>query len=72
MTINQVISIFQESVETYGETIKKLTELTGGDADIADLVLSIAENPEQLLNQTTELESLVDPVIIETLVNGAI
>lgn len=46
MTIEQVISMFKESVETYGDTIKELTELTGADADIADQVLSIAEDPE--------------------------
>jgi len=46
MTIEQVMSIFKESVETYGDTIKVLTNLTGADADIADQVLSIAENPE--------------------------
>ena len=46
MTIEQVMSMFKESAETYGDTIKELTELTGADADIADEVLSIAENPE--------------------------
>ena len=66
------MNLFKDSVETYGDTILELTQLTGADADIADQVLSLARNPEQLLNQTTELKSLVDPAIVETLVNTAI
>ena len=72
MSAEQIMNLFKDSVETYGDTILELTQLTGADADIADQVLSLARNPEQLLNQTTELESLVDPALIETLVNTAI
>lgn len=68
----QIMNLFKDSVETYGDTILELTQLTGADADIADQVISLARNPEQLLNQTTELESLVDPALVETLINTAI
>ena len=72
MSAEQIMNLFKDSVETYGDTILELTQLTGADADIADQVISLARNPEQLLNQTTELESLVDPAIVETLINTAI
>lgn len=40
------MNLFKDSVETYGDTILELTQLTGADADIADQVLSLARNPE--------------------------
>jgi hypothetical protein len=46
MSAEQIMNLFKDSVETYGDTILELTQLTGADTDIADQVLSLARNPE--------------------------